>query len=91
MNRKKQTGCEVSFEYRGRKDFTLFSEAQSRIIISFEESSLKEIEKICKGIDITVIGKTGGKSLNINKDINLNLEKVSDYYYNSIMKIMEQN
>ena len=91
INRKKQIGCEVSFEYKGRKDFALFNEAQSRIIISFSESSLKEIEKFCKenNIGLNVIGKVGGKLLNINKDINLNLEKISDYYYNSIKHIME--
>jgi phosphoribosylformylglycinamidine synthase II len=91
INRKNPIGCEVNFEYNGRKDFNLFNEAQSRVIISFSESSLKEIEKICKGsnIGMEVIGKVGGKSLKINKDINLNLEKVSDYYYNSIKQIME--
>jgi phosphoribosylformylglycinamidine synthase len=91
MNRKNFIGCEVNFEYNGRKDFSLFNEAQSRIIISFDEKSAGNIKKICKtsGINVFVIGKTGGKSLKINKDINLNLENVSDSYYNSIKKIME--
>ncbi len=91
MNRKKFTGCEVNFELNGRKDFELFNELQSRIIISFDEKSFIEIEKICKsnGIDVTIIGKAGGKSLKINKDINLSLEVLSDSYYNSIKQIME--
>jgi phosphoribosylformylglycinamidine synthase II len=91
INRKNPVGCEVKLECDGRKDFGLFNEAQSRIIISFKESSLKEIEKICNenNIGINSIGNVGGKSLKINKDINLNLESVSDYYYNSIKKIME--
>ncbi len=91
MNRKNYIGCEVNFEYNGRKDFSLFNEAQSRIIISFDEKSAENIKKICKtsGINVFVIGRTGGKSLKINKDINLNLENVSDSYYNSIKNIME--
>lgn len=91
MNRKNFTGCEVNFEYNERKDFALFNEAQSRIIISFDEKSLTEIKKTCKtnGININVIGKVGGKSLKINRDINLNLEIIGDSYYNSIKNIME--
>ena len=91
MNRKKFTGCEVNFELNWRKDFELFNELQSRIIISFDEKSFIEIEKICKsnGIDVTIIGKAGGKSLKINIDINLSLEVLSDSYYNSIKQIME--
>jgi len=91
INKKNNIGCEVNFEYSGRKDFELFSEAQSRVIISFKENSLKKIEKICNenNIGISIIGKAGGKSLKINKDINLNLEILSDYYYNSIKQIME--
>ncbi len=91
MNRKNFIGCEVNFEYNERKDFELFSEAQSRIIISFDKKSSGEIEKICKenNIILSVIGKIGGESVKINKDINLNLEIVSDAYYNSIKYIME--
>jgi phosphoribosylformylglycinamidine synthase subunit PurL len=91
INRKHFTGCDVKFDYAGRKDFSLFNESQSRIIISFNNKSLNDIENTCKaiGIEINVIGKVGGKSVRINEDINLNLEKVSDSYYNSIKKIME--
>ncbi len=91
MNRKKFTGCNVNIEFSGRKDFELFNESQSRILISFDEKSLNELEKICKlnGINLAIIGKAGGKSLKINKDINLSLEVLSDSYYNSIKQIME--
>jgi len=91
INRKSFIGCEVNLDFEGRKDFALFNESQSRIIISFDEKSPKDIEKICKtnGIGLNIIGKTGGKSVKINKDINLNLEIVSDSYYNSIKNIME--
>lgn len=91
INRKNFIGCEVNFEFTDRKDFTLLNEAQSRIIISFDKKLLAGIEKICRenGIDLQVIGKTGGESVKINKDIILNLEIVSDSYYYSMKKIME--
>jgi phosphoribosylformylglycinamidine synthase len=91
INRKNFVGCEVNFDNNGRKDFELFNEAQSRIIISFDKNSSGKIEKICKENDITlsIIGKIGGESVKINKDINLNLEKVGNAYYNSIKNIME--
>lgn len=91
MNRKNFIGCEVNFDHDGRKDFALFNEAQSRIIISFNKNLSVEIEKICKknNINLSIIGKIGGESIKINKDINLNLEKVGNAYYNSIKSIME--
>lgn len=89
MNRKKFIGCDVNIKFTGRKDFELFNESQSRIIVSFNEKSLNEIEKICNagGIGLSVLGKVGGISLKINND--LDLEQLGDSYYNSIKKIME--
>jgi phosphoribosylformylglycinamidine synthase len=91
INRKNFIGCEVNFEYNGRKDFALFNEAQSRIIISFDKKSSGEIEKICNENNITfsILGKIGGDFVKINKDINLNLEIIGNSYYNSIKYIME--
>jgi phosphoribosylformylglycinamidine synthase II len=91
INRKKFIGCDVNIKFSGRKDFGLFNESQSRIIISFDKKSLKEIEEICDagGINLTVLGKVGGNSLKINNDVNLHMEKLSDSYYNSIKQIME--
>jgi phosphoribosylformylglycinamidine synthase subunit PurL len=93
MSRKKFIGCEVNINYSGRKDFELFNESQSRIIITLDEKSLTEIEKICKpnGININVLGKVGGEILKIDKDINLSLETLGESYYNSIRQIMESD
>lgn len=91
MNKKNQIGCKIDLEYNGRKDFALFNESQSRIIISLKKEVISECEDICSksGISFTAIGITGGDKFIINKDINLNLEIVSDAYYNSIHRIME--
>jgi phosphoribosylformylglycinamidine synthase II len=93
MNRKKSVGCKIDFEYNGRKDFALFNESQSRIIVSVKKENIPACEKICSqiGVSFSAVGITGGNKLIINKDINLNLEILRDAYYNSIQIIMETN
>jgi phosphoribosylformylglycinamidine synthase len=91
MNKKNIIGCKIDFKYPGRKDFAMFNESQSRIIISIDKKNIDECKSICskKEISFTEIGETGGNKLIINKDINLNLEILNDAYYNSIQRIME--
>ena len=93
MNRVSPVGCNVKFEYNGRKDFVLFNESQTRILISFGNNSKPEIEKICglSGLNLNVIGKVGGSNIIVNNDINISLEKGEDAYYNTIMKIMDSD
>jgi phosphoribosylformylglycinamidine synthase len=91
MNRKQPIGCNISVNYKNRKDFYLFNESQSRIIISLKQSDESKCKEICKKhkIEFISIGNVGGSKLIINQDINLNLEIVLDAYYNSIQRIME--
>jgi phosphoribosylformylglycinamidine (FGAM) synthase-like enzyme len=93
MNRNALIGCKTNFNYNHRKDFELFGETQSRIIISAKESDVKQIFKTCKkqNIQIYKLGITGGKNLTINNEINLSITEISDKYYYSIEKIMENN
>ena len=91
-NRKSRVGCEVNFDYENlRKDFTLFGESQSRIIISADKEYEEEILNICKLNNVVVdkIGVTGGDKLKVNSEIDLNLEELNDLYFNSIKYIME--
>jgi len=91
MNRNQNIGCDAQYEYTGRKDFSLFNESQSRIIVSLNPSHETKCEKICEknGISFNVIGNVTGSLIKINKEINLPLEKINDAYFNSISKIME--
>jgi phosphoribosylformylglycinamidine synthase len=93
LNRNFLIGCKINFDYNHRKDFELFGETQSRIIISAKESDVEHIFKICKkqNIKICKLGVTGGKNLTINNEINLGITEISDKYYYSIEKIMENN
>lgn len=91
MNRNHNVGCDIQYNFDGRKDFSLFNESQSRIIISLPPSNESKCKEICQinGIGFNVIGKVGGSTIKINAEINAELEKINDAYYNSIAKIME--
>lgn len=91
INRTLSIGCRVNIEYRGRKDFTLFNESQSWIVISYNKDKQAKIADICakKDIIFAEIGTVGGNSVAINSDINIAVEKAMDAYYNTIKKIME--
>jgi len=85
-------GCSVAIETDGRADLSLFSESQSRIIISASATKKKEILPILKksGLYFREIGKVGGNSVIINDIINLDVKTISDSYYNSIHRLMEK-
>lgn len=73
----------------------LFSETQSRIILSISPENLFLLEKIAvkHRTSIDVIGKVGGKNLVIKKGskdlIDQPVKNMSDTYYGSIENIME--
>jgi len=90
MNAQKGMGCNVNIKFDSRMDFALFSESQSRIVISVSESNLEDCRKILGDFHYTVIGKTGGNRLIINDEVNLGLDEIRDSYFNSISKIMSE-
>ncbi|MBK8383941.1 MAG: phosphoribosylformylglycinamidine synthase subunit PurL [Ignavibacteria bacterium] len=90
--RKNNIGCEINIDYQSRKDFSLFAEAQSCIIVSADKSSQKEIAEIAEEFNTEVlkIGETKSDRLKINFDIDLPLREIDFSYFNSLGKIMEQ-
>jgi len=90
INDEKMLGAEVKIPIKTRTDFSLFSESQSRIVVSVSpdnkecfESKLKEFNQ-----SFTYLGKAGGESFKINDEIDLDINKISDLYYNTIPNIM---
>lgn len=83
-------GAEVDIPVKTRLDFTLFSESQSRVIVSVSPSHKEEFEKITgeHSTPITLIGKTTEKDLKINDEITISLETLIDIYYNTISRKM---
>ncbi len=92
VNEENQIGCNVKIPVKTRKDFSYFSESQSRIIISVPPESEQEVYRIAEKLNVPVqkIGITGGNLFTVNTNINLSLEKLSDIYFNTIARIMNE-
>jgi phosphoribosylformylglycinamidine synthase len=92
INPEKKIGASVNIKVKSREDFSLFSESQSRVIVSVNKNMKAAFEEmlLSDGIPFEIIGKTGGSSLIINKAINVEVEKISSIYYNTISDIMNE-
>lgn len=91
MNRKKKIGATINLNFKFRKDFYLFSESQSRIIISIDKNNKRELERILIENKITFeeAGIVGGEFLKINDVVTLELNQIYEAYYNSFPAMME--
>lgn len=91
MNRNKMIGCEVKTGYESRKDFELFGETQSRIIMSCDKDKMEEITAICEkhNVPVKAIGTVGGDMIKINDDVNVTINDVSQKYYKMFDELMQ--
>jgi phosphoribosylformylglycinamidine synthase subunit PurL len=83
-------GAEVNIPVKTREDFSLFSESQSRIIVSVDHKNKDKFENSLKEKEQTFafIGKTGGDKFVVNNKLKFELNNLSDIYYNTISRIM---
>ncbi|MCK7528062.1 MAG: AIR synthase-related protein [Ignavibacteriales bacterium] len=90
INQEKQLGCEVEIPIKSRKDFSLFSESQSRIIISISKDKVLELEPELKlsSVKFTKLGVVTGSSMKLKNLFEVNVNELSDIYYNTIPGIM---
>ena len=90
IDQEKQIGCEVEIPIKTRKDFSLFSESQSRIIISVSKVKTLDLENELKlsGVKFKKLGEVTGSSLKLKNLFNVNINELSDIYFNTIPKIM---
>ncbi len=90
INQDKQIGCEVEIPLKSRKDFSLFSESQSRIIISVSQKTRTKLEEILKNqkLEFYYLGKVGGDKMLIKDYFKVSITELSDIYFNTIVKIM---
>jgi phosphoribosylformylglycinamidine synthase len=94
LNKEQQIGAMVTLPVEGREDIAFFSESQSRVIISIQEQNRSAAEAIMteSGFPFRLLGKTGGESLTVNGNYSFSLAMLSDIYYHTIERIMnEQN
>ncbi len=90
MNREILVGASVNISIKTREDFSLFSESQSRIIVSISKEKKAVFEKTLDEAKqpYYYLGITGGRVLSVNDKYNFDLENLSDIYYNTISRIM---
>jgi phosphoribosylformylglycinamidine synthase len=90
INDENTIGAEVNIPVISREDFTLFSESQSRVIVSINPEKQKEFQDYLKEKKqvYKYLGKTGSKNLKVNEKVNISLEKLIKLYYNTIPGIM---
>lgn len=90
INRENPLGCIVKIPVKSRNDFALFSESQSRIIVSVEQSHKSEIQSLLtnSGISFSQIGKVEGRQMVLTDQFAIDVEVLSDLYYNSLSRIM---
>jgi len=68
----------------------IFAESLSRAFVEISPENEKEFEELCneKGICFEKVGKVGGDKIKIN-DVEVDLEKAKDIYFNTFSKIMK--
>ena len=90
INNEKPIGATINVPVKTREDFSLFSESQSRIIVSVSPAKQNEFETMMKQFSqpLVLLGKTGGNVYSVNGKISLKLSELSDIYFNTIPRIM---
>ncbi len=90
MDTENLIGAEINIPVKTRNDFSYFSESQSRIIVSISADSKEAFEKYLIETEqyYIFLGKTGGSLLKINKNMEIDVNKLADVYYNTISRIM---
>ena len=90
IDAEKMIGAEVTIPIKTREDFSLFSESQSRIIVSVQEKNKEMFESLMKEKNqiYTLIGKTKKDNFKVNSKINMRLNDLADIYYKTIPRIM---
>ncbi len=91
LNQIKPLGCEIEIDEGLRFDFALFSESQSRIVVSIAPENKYAFENLAEEMNqpISQIGKVDGNKISINGKIEIDLIELSDLYFNSISRIMK--
>ncbi len=84
-------GVSARINSKLRSDLLLFSESQSRFIISVAPENLEKFESYLnmKHLPMQRLGKTGGPLLEISHLIKIPTHELIDLYYHTLSNIME--
>ena len=92
INQEKQIGCEVDIPIKSRKDFSLFSESQSRILVSVSRQDQTKFQDEIRSAKVTCtkLGTVAGKDMMLENLFKVSVKELSDIYYNTIPGIMSR-
>ncbi len=84
-------GADVEIPVKSRFDFSLFSESQSRVIVSVKPELKNRFEEILSesGLPFLFLGKVTKDYFSVNGKINIPSEKLADIYFNTIPRMMK--
>ena len=90
INEENPIGAEVNIPVKSREDFSLFSESQSRVIVSIQKNNKDKFESFLKNNNQVFIflGETKGTSLSVNNKIHISIKRLLQLYYSTIPNIM---
>lgn len=91
LNTQRKLGAKINFALAGRRDFLLFGEDQSRVIVSVKESNIDRLKKICAkhSVPMTAVGRVGGDVLIVNDLIHCPVNSLFYTYQHSIRRKIE--
>jgi phosphoribosylformylglycinamidine synthase len=91
INEEKPLGAKIEYECGLRADRLLFSETQSRIVVSLDPSKVEILLTLAQKhhVPAEIIGAVTGEWLEINRDARLDVFAMKEAYYTGIRKIME--
>ncbi len=89
-NRELPLGATLQIPIKTRTDFSLFSESQSRVVVSIKPENRSAFERVIAKADVplTYLGKVTSDKLTINDFIDLDVDFISDIYFNTIPREM---
>ncbi len=84
-------GADVEIPVKSRFDFSLFSESQSRVIVSVKPELKNRFEEILSesGLPFLFLGKVTKDYFSVNGKINIPSEKLANIYFNTIPRMMK--
>lgn len=88
---EQRLGCDIHLESTGRKDFLLFGEEQSRIVISVAPRNVARVEQLAQELDVPAqrIGTVTASEFKINESIHLQVSELEHAYRQTIREKME--
>ncbi|MFQ5822936.1 MAG: phosphoribosylformylglycinamidine synthase subunit PurL [bacterium] len=91
LNPEQKVGAQIHLKIHSRRDFILFGEDPSRIILSLSGNKLPQLKQLCENhkAPMTMIGRVGGTNLTINNLINTEVDELECLYRNAIRNKME--